>query len=312
MDCDTRGIGIKFMPIYMRMHNTRCPLCGSFKNYTVLYPARFEVSSISAGVFSARRVPDRLHYQLVRCRRDGMVRSNPILSAVQLQKLYTKSRFTYHEELHNLTVTYMAALEPILRDSKPTDSFLEIGCGNGFMLTKLIQKGYHNVHGVEPSIDAVKYATGEVRKKITIGMLRKTLYRPSSLHVILLFQTLDHIDDPNKLLRTCYNMLAPGGYILSFNHNIEALSARLLGEASPIIDIEHTALYSKRTVRSLFYNSGYIPLRVSTPWNYVSFRHLVRLVPLPRTVKEMLAPVIPPMNLWLPLGNLCIIAQKPL
>ena len=51
--------------------------------------------------------------------------------------------------------------------------------------------------------------------------------------------------------------VAPGGVVLSLNHNVEAFSARLLKERSPIIDIEHTHLYSPSTQRMLFEEAGF-------------------------------------------------------
>jgi len=47
------------------------------------------------------------------------------------------------------------------------------------------------------------------------------------------------VPNPAALLDACFAALRPGGLVLSSNHNITAVSARLLGERSPIVDIEH-------------------------------------------------------------------------
>ena len=46
-----------------------------------LYPAQLDPAAFTASVFSARRLPDRTHYRMVRCRRCGLVRSDPVLDA---------------------------------------------------------------------------------------------------------------------------------------------------------------------------------------------------------------------------------------
>jgi hypothetical protein len=131
-----------------------------------------------------------------------------------------------------------------------------------------------------------------------------------------MFQLFDHIANPNEFLATCSDVLIPGGLILCFNHNIQAVSARVLGERSPIIDIEHTFLYSPDTIRKLFEKNGFKVLEVGSARNFVNVVSLLRLIPFPRNFKTRLLsllehrPRLGQINLSLPLGNLYSIAQK--
>ena len=43
---------------------------------------------------------------------------------------------------------------------------LEIGCGSGFLLEVAIKKGWKNVTGVEPSLEAINHANKSVKSKI--------------------------------------------------------------------------------------------------------------------------------------------------
>ena len=70
--------------------------------------------------------------------------------------------------------------------------------------------------------------------------------------MVCLFQVFDHIPDPNLLLRECRRILRPGGLVLALNHNVDALPNRILGARSPIIDVEHTYLYSPATMNAIF------------------------------------------------------------
>src|SRR5258708_5942231 len=132
---------------------TLCPLCHSAvpRDYEVIFPENFTMSMIPT-LFSARRLPDKIHYKLVQCKKDGMIRSNPVLDTKTLDKLYKLSSFTYQKEVKNLIATYLNAIQPVLKKIKKKDRVLEIGCGSGFILEELQKIGYTNVYGAEPSI----------------------------------------------------------------------------------------------------------------------------------------------------------------
>ncbi len=288
---------------------TRCPLCGSHKasDYKVLFPANFRMAMVPK-LFSARRLPDKIHYQLVKCQKDGMVRSNPILDTRTLDKLYKFSAFTYQKEVENLVITYMNALRPALKKIKKNDRILEIGCGSGFMLAALHKEGFSRVYGAEPSKEAVSKADKEIGKKIVNKPFTAKLFKPSSFDFIFFLQTLDHIPDPNKFLSECRKILKPGGYILSFHHNVESFSARLLGERSPIFDIEHTHLYSFATTQAIFTKEKMNVVRIYSPLNTLSIAHFMWLLPIPPKLKQF--STILRLSFTIPLGNICIIARK--
>ena len=301
----------------MKLIDTPCALCGSFEDYVVVHKQNFEPTSCTEETFSARRIPDRIHYQIVKCRRDGLIRSKPVLEESDLADLYAKSKFTYHDESDHLAKTYLEALTPVLSRLPKTSKVLEIGCGNGFLLARLQSMGYTNVFGIEPSFDAIEKADGAVKERIVTGMLRDGIFEPGTFDLILFFQTFDHINNPNDFLKICHSLLAPGGTILAFNHDVESFQARLLGERSPIIDIAHAYLYSQKTMRKIFELNGFDSVRTYAPKNTVSLRHLLRLSPIPLVLK---GPILRAklglfsgflnLTVRVGLGNICLTATK--
>lgn len=298
---------------------TACPLCGSKKptDYDIVFPANFTMGEVPK-LFSARRLPDKIHYQLVKCKKDGMIRSNPVLDFATLAKLYKQSAFTYQREVKNLVTTYITALEPVLQKLKPNDAILEIGCGSGFILEALQKRSFKKVRGVEPSVDAISHAAPTVKKNIVNKPFSAKSFPPRSFSLVFFLQTLDHIPNPDKFLKDCYTVLKPGGYILSYHHNVESFSAKLLQERSPIFDIEHTHLYSLKTTQALFEKYGFEVEKIYSPKNTISLSHLVWLLPLPRATKQILitskSATLQKMlhtSLTFSLGNICIIARKP-
>jgi SAM-dependent methyltransferase len=146
--------------------------------------------------------------------------------------------------------------------------------------------------------------------------MRPGLFAPGQFDLICMFQVLDHLPEPGAILDECRRVLTDGGILLCLHHNVRALSARLLGERSPIIDIEHCYLYAPHTMRLLLQKHGFETLDTGTALNTVSLRHLVHLLPLPAAIKSPLRDAaarepIARLSVKLPLGNLYAVARRP-
>ena len=299
------------------VHATCCAVCSTNGNATELYVANFSPEDFSPAVFSARRLPDRIHYRIVRCSSCGLVRSDPIADSSTIASLYRESTFDYSGEVDNLSHTYGAYLARLDRHGVRKNSLLEIGCGNGFFLGQALRQGYSDVRGVEPSESALKLADSQVRGRIACAMMSAGLFPRDSFDVVCLFQVLDHIVDPGSLLDTCFEILKPGGFVLCLNHNVEALSARIMKDRSPIIDIEHTYLYGPGTIGKLFSKSGFEVVENGVVRNRYSLNYLLRLVPFPGLIKNAVLGIakstgLARLSFSVRLGNLFVIAQKPL
>jgi SAM-dependent methyltransferase len=295
---------------------TRCAICERGGNATERWPATFDPEAFNARVFSARRLPDRVHYRMVACNTCGLVRSDPVASEELLASLYASSSFDYGHEVESIQATYGRALDWLEARTPQRRALLEIGCGNGFFLEQARRQGWEEVRGVEPSADAVAKAPPELDGAIVQDVMRSGVFSPESFDAVCLFQVLDHISNPVDLLEECVSVLRPGGHILALNHNVSAWSARLLGERSPIVDIEHTYLYSPATMRAIFAKAGFDDLRVRSVRNTYSLAYLMQLVPLPSTAKARLLPGLRAgpagrIRVTVPLGNLCLIGRKP-
>ena len=295
---------------------TACPICGPGGDADELYSARLDTTAFSPTVFSARRVPDRLHYRVVQCRTCGLVRSDPIADGAVLNGLYRQSELNYAAESENLRRTYGRHLRRLKRHGGATERLLEIGCGHGFLLEEALRQGYTTVQGVEPSRDAVAKATEHLRPQIVCDVFRPGLFAAESFDAVCMFQVFDHVPEPGAFLGECFRVLREGGLMLAMNHNIEAWSARLMGQRSPIIDVEHTLLYSPRTMRRLFAMHGFEVLEVRSAWNRYTIQYLAQLAPLPARAKRLGLNLLSRSGIGripvtVPLGNLFLIARKP-
>ena len=170
------------------------------------------------------------------------------------------------------------------------------------------------VHGVELSIAAVALASPRVRPTIVCDIMRPGLFEPEQFDVVCLFQVFDHIADPGALLDECWRVLKPGGPSC-VSTTTQAVSARLLKQRSPIIDIEHTFLYSPATLARLFTDHGFTVCHVRPIRNRFTLRYLAHLAPLPSASADIVWRVdrlaIGGVPLWAPLGNMELVARKP-
>ncbi len=104
--------------------------------------------------------------------------------------------------------------------------------------------------------------------------------------------------------------------MLCLSHNVEAVSAVFLKGRSPIIDIEHTYLYSPTTMCHIFEAHGFQIEHIGSVYNKYSLNYLARLAPLPSVLKRFVlvllkGNLVGRIRLSLPLGNLYLIARKP-
>jgi SAM-dependent methyltransferase len=295
---------------------TQCPICDTQGNAAEVYQANFDASSFNTEVFSARRLPDRVHYKIVRCNTCGLYRSDPVADPSSIARLYEKSNFNYGAEVCNLAHTYGSYLARLDRHGVNKGSIIEIGCGNGFFLEQAREQGWRYLYGVEPSRSAADQASSGIRSHITCAMMQPGLFPADFADAICFFQVLDHVLDPATLLTECFRILKPGGLVLCLNHNVNAVSARLMREKSPIIDIEHAFLYSRTTIKRLFQRFGFDVRETGNATNRYSFGYLTRLIPIPSKMKTSMLSLferigLSRMTMTLHLGNLYVIARKP-
>ena len=252
-----------------------------------LYPRTFTEEHLTPEVFSARRESEHLHYSIVRCANCGLVFSREILPDDRLSELYAGSSVTFGEHMAALRTDYWRCLQPFLAGAH-RGSALEIGCSSGFFLEELMAQGFTEVHGCEPSTKAGEMAVADVRKNIRSGLFGEAMYEPRKFDLVCSFHTFDHMSDPAEVVSACHEVLKPGGLVYVITHDVRSLQAIILGEKSPIIDVEHVYLFNKQTLRKLFERTGFDVLSVSGVRNTYPLDYWLHMMPLPHRVKGTL------------------------
>jgi len=299
----------------MKMVSRACPLCGASNRSRLFAEAHFDPRRLGAFAFASRKLPEYMHYRLVLCRVCDLLYADPIPDPDTLAQSYQLAAYDSATESHYAARTYAAYLDKIICRLPDRAGALDIGTGDGAFLERLLDRGFTAVVGVEPSSAPIAAAEAKVRPLIRHGCFSPDDFPRGQLSMVSCFQVLEHLCDPLQVCRSAFELLKKGGAFLSVIHNRCALSARLLGLKSPIFDIEHLQLFSRRSVRILLQAAGFQNVRTWTLWNCYPASYWLRLSPLPRGDKGALvgfarAAGLGRVPIALPAGNLAVAGFK--
>ena len=252
---------------------------------------------------------------MVECARCGLVYSNPYFDDDILHSLYREASYIDEPQLANMGADYLRQFMQAATNLNRSARILEIGCANGFFLEKLREAGFTDVYGVEPGKDAAQKAPATIRNRITNDFFGRDCFPPASFDAACCFQIFDHLPDPNGFLRDVHVVLKPGGLLVAINHNIRAVITGILGERSPMYDIEHICLFDKKTIRRIFEANGFEVVNVKSLSNSYTFAYAVKMLPLPawlkiRFLSALGAISIAGTSVRIPAGNMLTVGRK--
>src|SRR5260221_10652077 len=226
-----------------------CPVCGSETEHRVFLDAAFDPNALDSFAFSSRKLPEYMHYRILECTGCDLLYANPLPTQRALEEAYHEAAFDSAEEAHHASVTYAEFLPGIVDKLAERGAAVDIGTGDGAFLEQLSRYGFGRIVGVEPSAAPVEAAKSAIRPLIRQTPFRVGDFDKGSFSLVTCFQTMEHIYDPMALCRDAHDLLQEGGALFLVCHNRRALSARLLGQKSPIFDIEHLQLFSPKSLR---------------------------------------------------------------
>ena len=265
-----------------------CPLCRSVDQSRVVAESNIDLTRLDKFAFASRKRPEYMHPRLIECPTCSLLYGSPVLSLETLADAYRAAAFDGGNEARYASITYAEEVRKIMRRLPDLNGSLDIGTGDGAFLEQLINLGFQNVIGVEPS--QAPYAAGrpDIRNRIRLGLFRPEDYSPREFSLVTCFQTMEHLWDPLGIARAVLPLLKSGGAFSIVVHNRNALSARTLGFKSPIFDVEHLQLFSPNTACRLLECAGYKHVQVRVLWNRYPLYYWTKLLPIPDSIKGAL------------------------
>jgi SAM-dependent methyltransferase len=309
--------GCARMSVLDRLETRVCPVCaGGPARASVFLEASLDPSKLTAASFASRKTPEFMSYRLLRCLSCETVYAAAAPPAAMLAHAYAEADYDSSEEAGLAADTYATALASVIAALPQRGRVLEVGTGSGVLLERLLDAGFSEAVGIEPSAAAIAAAAPAVRGLIREGVFVEADFEPASFDLICCFQTLEHVPDPRALVQSCARLLRPGGVLALVTHDYAAPINRLLGRRSPIVDIEHLQLFCRPSLGRLLHDAGLPALEIRVLTNRYPLRYWLRLTPLPDGLKHTVAGLFEFVSLdrvrfGINVGNLLATGRKP-
>ena len=199
--------------------------------------------------------------------------------ALYQEEYYTqKANYSYRDERkswHFDNYVWQARLRNIARFIPAPANFLDVGCAFGGFVAAAQQAGYQ-----AQGLDISEYAIAHAKKQglpIQQGDLSNNTLADESFDVITMIEVLEHLPEPQKVLKHITRLLRPGGLALIQTANFLGWQARWAGKNYHYYLPGHLYYYSTNNLRQLFSDWGF---------GYFHFYHGVDFGLLPKLKKS--------------------------
>jgi len=141
---------------------------------------------------------------------------------------------------------------------------LDIGCGSGQFLARLIERGFEG-HGTELSAATGARASTIPGLHLRVGDLEPESYPAQGFDLISIWHVLEHLPEPDQALRLCHGWLREDGVLLIAVPNADSWQAKLFGGSWFHLDPpRHLYHFNRRSLGSALERAGFRIERMST------------------------------------------------
>ncbi len=260
----------------MTTEEVNCNICGK-KTETGLW----------ASGKSKRNPEDSTVYNIVQCKKCGLIYTNPRFTLEKLKEYYSKnyvdnrvSTAGKNKKRYDMYLIEVKQTMAIIKENfgNETIKFLDSGCSNGLFLQAMPEKGIKK-YATEFSEDAAEVAKNNAKiKKMWIGDLTEIDFGEQRFDVVHMRAILEHVRDPKKVLKKAHSILTDRGVlILSSTPNAGSFVARLYKYRWALTKPEeHIYYYTDRTINTLFKQTGFRRFKTYHPYVNTPYSNLLK------------------------------------
>lgn len=146
-----------------------------------------------------------------------------------IDKYYQIERYKVNskDNMENLSRRKIAVFDRVLKDKK-FNRVLDAGCGDG-RLAKLVKDRWGaEVYGVDVSRKGVELARGFGIKAKVADISKKIPFANNFFDLVICTETIEHVADPDSLLKEIHRILKPDGTLLLTTPNLSSWTNRFL------------------------------------------------------------------------------------
>ena len=229
-----------------------------------------------------------------------------------LENSYNEAEFVSTNDSVYAARTYFEELQHL--DLLKSGKLLDIGCSDGAFISIVQSQSIMVVIGIEPSIHAINNSDRSVRDNIQHTTL-EAFHTVNGFNLVTCFQTIEHVNDLNGLVVKSKELLLSHGHLVLVCHDRLSLANRVLGQRSPIFDIEHLQILNKKSIQILLQMNGFVDVNVKSISNKYPISYWLLLAPIPKFLKTL---IDGKRNKWflswgvrIRVGNLLAVGRKP-
>lgn len=198
-----------------------------------------------------------------RCNGCRSVFANKQASAEELLDYY---RNYYNEHNFNVPQVAISSLEKTIDSFKiyrsESNAICDIGFGAGTFLDAAQKAGW-GCSGTEYSASAILLGLSRGWNVHQGDFAPNDL--PGPFDVLAIIETIEHVQNPRKLLQEAATRIRVGGLLYGTTPNAESLNMRLLGANWSVVSFpEHPILLSRRALRLLLKELGFVQIKVKS------------------------------------------------
>ncbi|MBI5401967.1 MAG: class I SAM-dependent methyltransferase [Ignavibacteriae bacterium] len=232
-----------------------CPVCGTSIN-KIKFGIKYYSNNTLKILNYSGNAPD---VSLYICRYCGHHYASPQIKSSYLNIYYYEFNSEYYnlnsEPKDNLPEEHRKIYN-LIRKKIDKGRVLELGSGFGFLLNEFPDDKWEK-YGVEPSKFASTFAGNKFNIKIKNGFLNYGDYLPNSFDLIIFFDLIEHLKNPNEFADLIKSYLKADGLIVFGTGNINSINSKLSGNLwSYYSSWEHISFFSPKSAGVFLNNNG--------------------------------------------------------
>jgi len=216
-----------------------CNLCNS-NNFKVLYTRKHYA----------------LNYQIVKCKTCGLIYMNPRFSEEKNRDLYNDTYYYFGKEDDEININKAVEQFKRLQFYSAKGRLLEIGCAKGFFL-KIARDNGWETYGVDLSDYGCKFAKEQFNLNVLQGVLEEIDLPEKYFDVVSLWDTLEHLRDPCKVLEKIKRLLKDDGILMIETPNINSVFFKLYRRYWLGFNPFHLYYFSPQTLKNMLCKLGF-------------------------------------------------------
>ncbi len=130
------------------------------------------------------------------------------------------------EKLYRLNIVFNIIKQYTKAGINLSKKYIDLGCKDGYLLDKARELDY-DVYGIDISDNIVKVLSeqGFNMKKHDLG--KSLPYHDYYFDIVTCLQVIEHLTNPEHLVKEMYRILKPGGILILSTPNLASLGSRL-------------------------------------------------------------------------------------